>query len=1049
MRDRTNSGTAGKADSFPIVAIGASAGGLEAFTQLLRALPRDTGLAFIFIQHLDPKHHSVLPELLAKQTEMPVLEGKSGAKVEANHVYVMPPNVNMGIAGRRLRLTPRSAEPGLHTPIDFFMRSLAEARNSRSIGVVLSGTASDGTRGLAAIKAEGGITFAQDERSAKYSGMPHSAIASGCVDFVLPPERIAQELARVSGHPYLSATRTRATRPGDKRTNENQGFGRIFTALRKAGGVNFSQYKPGTVQRRTLRRMAIHKIESVSEYAKYLEKHPDEAETLCQDLLIPVTSFFRDLEAFEALKGKVFPAILKDKSARGAIRIWDPGCSTGEETYSLAMVLLEFLGDQISNLEIQLFGTDANERGIEKARAGLYHERISQEMSPERLRRFFTRVDEGYRVSKTVRDLCVFAKQNLAEDPPFSQMNLVACRNLLIYVGPELQRKIVPVLHYALRPSGFLMLGNSESLSAFPGLFAPVDKKHKIFVKKLTAGRLHYDFSANRYPRETSVSALSGERSAAASDSHQQEEADQLVLKNYAPPGLIVNEDLEILQFRGAVGPYVEPASGKASLHLSKIARKELAAELRTAVNEAKKHHAPVKRKAVEFRRNGQTKAVNISVEPLGPSIESGQYLILFERAAPLLSLPARTAGKLRGGVGRAAKGEIAQLRRRLSAAEEHLHSLAESKEASDEEYQSANEEILSANEELQSTNEELETSKEELQSANEELNTVNDELHSRNVELDRTNNDLNNLLSSTTLPVVMVDRGLRIRRATAAAAKHFKILPSDMGRRISDIRPDIDVPDWEILIAGVVDTLAPKEIEVQDKESHWYSLQIRPYRTLDDKIDGAILILSDIDLAKQASDRVAKSKEFLEDIVETVQQPLLVLDQSLKVLYPNPAFLKTFSATREETNGHFFYRLRNGQWNIARLREALEEVNSMGTALKDFEVEADFQSMGAKTMLLNARRIEDGRNDRPMMLLAIEDITERKRKQENTLQQAYNELQARASELGRFNRAAVGRELRMIELKKEINELCQRQGETPRYSLESGEDGAERSESK
>ncbi|MGH9685525.1 MAG: chemotaxis protein CheB [Candidatus Acidiferrales bacterium] len=1045
--DGTDPGATGETDSFAIVAVGASAGGLEAFTQLLHSLPNDTGMAFVLIQHLDPKHHSALSELLAKQTGMTVAEAKNGTRVEPNHVYVIPPNVNMGIAQHRLRLTPRSGESGLHTPIDFFMRSLAEAGNSRSIGVVLSGTASDGTRGLAAIKAEGGITFAQDEKSAKYSGMPHSAAASGCVDFVLPPERIAQELSRVSGHPYLSASRTRATGTHDKRTSEDRGFSRIFAVLRKAGGVNFSQYKSGTIQRRTLRRMAIHKIQGVSEYAKYLDKHPDEVETLCQDLLIPVTSFFRDLEAFEALKAKVFPAVLKDKSAKGTIRIWDPGCSTGEETYSLAMVLLEFLGDRISNLEIQLFGTDANERGVEKARAGLYHERISHEMSPERLRRFFTKVDEGYRVSKTVRDLCVFARQNLAEDPPFSQMNMVACRNMLIYLGPELQRKVVPILHYALRPSGFLMLGSSESLSAFPGLFAPVDKKHKIFVKKLSIGRLHYDFSANRYPRETSVSAPSNP-SPAAFDLQQQEDADQLVLKNYAPPGLIVNEILEILQFRGAVGPYVEPASGKASLQLSKIARRELAAELRSAVNQAKKHHAPVKRKAVEFSRNGQIKAVDISVEPLGPSSESGQYLILFEKAAPPLSLPARIAGKSRSGLGRAAKGEIAKLRRRLSAAEEHLHSLAESKEASDEEYQSANEEILSANEELQSTNEELETSKEELQSANEELNTVNDELHSRNVELDRTNNDLNNLLSSTTLPVVMVDRGLCIRRATAAAAKYFNILPSDMGRRISDIRPDINVPDWEILIAGVIDTLAPKEMEVQDKQNHWYSLQMRPYRTLDDKIDGAILILSDIDLAKQASERMRKSKEFLEDIVDTVRQPLLVLDSSVKVLYANPAFLKTFGANREETNGNSLYRLQNGRWNTAKLREALEQVISTGTAVQDFGVEAEFPPLGAKRMLLNARRIEDGRDDRPMMLLAIEDITERKRKEENTLQLAYNKLQEHADELGRFNRAAVGRELRMIELKKEINELCQSQGETPRYSLESGPDQAEHSES-
>ncbi|HKV26769.1 MAG TPA: chemotaxis protein CheB, partial [Candidatus Acidoferrales bacterium] len=673
MQDGVSSQISGKADSFAIVAIGASAGGLEAFTQLLRALANDTGMAFVFIQHLDPKHPSVLAEILAKQTEMPVVEVKKGIKVQPNYVYVMPPNVNMGIAQRRLELTPRAAEPGPHTPIDFFMRSLAETKNSRSIGVVLSGTASDGTRGLAAIKAEGGITFAQDERSAKYSGMPHSAIATGCVDFVLPPEKIAQELGRISGHPYLSRRHMRTVQPSSEKSNtDEQNFNRIFALLRSAGGVNFSQYKPGTVQRRTLRRMALNKMEHVSDYAKYLAKHPEETENLCQDLLIPVTSFFRDLEAFEALKSKVFPAILKDKSGKGALRIWAPGCSTGEETYSLAMVLLEFLGEQPSRLEIQLFGTDANERGIEKARIGIYQERISQEMSPERLRRFFTRVEEGYRISKTIRDLCVFAKQNLAEDPPFSQMNLIACRNLLIYLGPELQRKIVPILHYALRPSGFLMLGNSESTAAFPELFAPVDKKHKIFVKKQVSSRVHYDFSANRFPRETLFATPHKEQSGPELDLDQRHEADRIVLEDYAPPGLVINENMEILQFRGSVGPYVEPASGRASLHLLKIARKELVADLRAAINQAKKNHLPVTRKSVEFRRNGQTRAVNISVERLGSSPENRQYLILFERTAPSVTLPRTIAGKL-GRVGRTAKGEIVQLRRKLSAAEDHL----------------------------------------------------------------------------------------------------------------------------------------------------------------------------------------------------------------------------------------------------------------------------------------------------------------------------------------------------------------------------------------
>ena len=980
---RISAETTVEGDSFAIVAVGASAGGLEAFTQLLRALPDNTGLAFVFIQHLDPTHRSLLSELLAKSTKMPVVEAKNGTAVEANQVYVIPPSVNMGILRHRLQLTPRAAQPGLHTPIDYFMRSLAEARHSRSIGVVLSGTASDGTRGLAAIKAEDGITFAQDEKSAKYSGMPHSAIASGCVDFVLSPEKIGRELARIGRHPSLSQYRAHAQAAiVSKPQTSDENFERIFALLRNLGGINFSKYKPGTVQRRTLRRMAIHKIEHVSDYAKYLEKHPEQTEHLYQDLLIPVTRFFRDPEAFAALKRKVLPAIVKDKTNKGTIRIWTPGCSTGEETYSLAIALLEYLGDKASNFQIQLFGTDANPRGIEKARAGIYEEGISQEVSPERLRRFFTKTEEGYRVSKGVRDLCIFAKQNLTEDPPFSQMSLVACRNLLIYLGPELQRKVVPILHYALLPSGYLLLGNAESVAAFPDLFAPADNKHKIFAKNAVKSRLHYDFSARHYPRETAIAPPPKVPSGASLDVDQQLKADQIVLQNYAAPGVVINESMEVLQFRGDVSHYVELTPGRATLNLLKLARKDFVAELRTAVNQAKKNQAPVKRKAVEFRSDGLVKSVNISVVPLGGVTETGQYLIVFEPALPAVLPARRTGGKLRG-VSPTIKEETAGLRHKLATAEEHFRSLVESKEASDEQYQSANEEILSANEELQSTNEELETSQEELQSTNEELNTVNDELHNRNVDLDRVNSDLNNVLASTSLPVVMVDRGLRIRRLTEASAKILKIVPSDIGRSITDIRSDITVSNLDQLIAEVIDTLTPKELEVQDKEGYWYSLQIRPYRTTDDKIDGAVIVLSDIDVAKQLSERLQKSKDFVDDTLETLREPLLVLDEHLKVQYVNRSFLKNFAVSIEQTKGQFLFDLGNGQWEIPKLRAALAEVVSQGAAFLDFEVEHDFPGLGWKMMVLNARRIEDGHGDEPLMLLAIDDITERKRAEE------------------------------------------------------------------
>ena len=978
----------GLSEPLTIVAVGASAGGLEAFNQLLHALPDNTGMAFVFIQHLDPAHRSLLSELLGKRAKMPVVEAKHGTTVEANHVYVIPPNVNMGILRQRLQLTPRAAGPALHTPIDFFMQSLAEARNSRSIGVVLSGTASDGTRGLAAIKAEGGITFAQEEKSAKYSGMPRSAIASGFVDFVLPPGKIGRELVRISGHLSLSGDRepTPPTKVAKRKTSD-ESFDQIHALLRKIGGINFSKYKPGTIQRRTLRRMAIHKIEHVSDYAKYLEKHPEQTEQLCQDLLIPVTKFFRDPHVFRALKAKVFPAIAKDKTNKGTIRIWAPGCSTGEETYSLAILLLEYLGDKAPHFQIQLFGTDVNQRGVEKARAGIYPEAISQEVSSERLRRFFTKIEGGYRVSKSIRDLCVFAKQNLAEDPPFSQMNLVVCRNMLIYLGTELQKTVMPILHYALRPSGFLLLGNAESVEAFPDLFASVDKKHKIYKKKLVKGRPYYDFSAKHYPREKAIASLPNEPGGVSLDIDRQGEADRMVLKKYAPASVVIGENMEVLQFRGDIGRYVELTSERATLNLLKLARKEFVAELRIALDQAQKNHSAAQRKSVEFQHNGLPQFVNISVEPLRGTAKTRQYLIVFETAVPS-SLPvSRTGGKLRG-LSPATKEEIASLRRKLATSEGHFRSLLESKEADDETYQSANEEILSANEELQSTNEELETSQEELQSVNEELNTVNDELQHRNTDLDRVNSDLKNVLSSTSLPVVMVDRELRIRRLTPASAKIFKMLPSDIGRPIGDIRSDIDVPNLDALIGEVIDTLTPKEWAVQDKQEHWYSMQIRPYRTTNDQIDGAVVVLSDIHEAKQLSERLRKSKDFMEDTLETLREPLLVLGADLKVQYANRSFLNNFAVSSEQTRGQFLFDLGNGQWEIPQLRAALTEVVSAGAALLDFEVEHDFPGLGLKTMLLNARRIEDGHGDAPLMVLAIDDITERKRV-ENALRES------------------------------------------------------------
>jgi two-component system, chemotaxis family, CheB/CheR fusion protein len=600
-------------------------------------------MAFVLVQHLDPSHHSLLAEILSKATTMPVDEVRSGVKIEPNHVYVIPPDAFMAISADTFALTPRNKESGQQLSINFFMRSLAEEHKSAAIGVILSGTGSDGTLGLESIKAEGGITFAQDPATAKYDGMPQSAINSGCVEFVLSAKEIAQELQRIRRHPYIHIRHEQRDPEEPEKDleealsslDQEQTLNAILDELRKTCGVDFRQYKPNTIHRRALRRAFILKLDTLGEYVEYLRKHPEEGSKLYDDVLIPVTSFFRDFEAFEALKAQVYPAMVNDKANNGTIRMWAPGCSTGEETYSLAMTLLEYLGDRAATFQVQIFGTDLNENGIQKARTGVYRESIAEEISPERLQRFFMKVEGGYRVNKAVRDMCVFARQNLANDPPFSQMNLVACRNLLIYIQPILQKKIIPILHYALKPSGFLILGGSESVAAFPDMFSTVDKKHKIYAKKAITSRLHYDFVQNHYPaaisRDISRKALPQESVKDGFDVLA--EADRAVLENYAPVGVVINSAMEVIQFRGETAPYLAPAPGKPSLNLLKLARGGLAVELRTLIGAARKKGGSVRKIGISFEGEGQKRVLNISILPLGEKDSEDKlfFVVLFD----------------------------------------------------------------------------------------------------------------------------------------------------------------------------------------------------------------------------------------------------------------------------------------------------------------------------------------------------------------------------------------------------------------------------------
>jgi two-component system CheB/CheR fusion protein len=967
--------------TFPIVGVGASAGGLEAFTQLLRHLPTDTNMAFVLVQHLDPKHESHLTELISRVTKMPVSEVTEGMPVAPNQVFVIPPNTNMAVLQGRLHLMPRTESHGPHLPIDYFLRSLAEDQPGKAIGVILSGTASDGVLGLKAIKAEGGITFAQDERSAKYDGMPHSAITAGVVDIVLPPEGIADELARLGRHPYLNYARV-AT-PDEVLSEGQDDLNKLFILLRTATGVDFSYYKHSTIKRRIKRRMVLHQIERLAHYVTYLRENPAEVRALYDDILISVTSFFRDPEAFEGLKTSVFPNLLKHQAHGTPIRVWVPGCSTGEEAYSIAICLIESLGDLASDTMFQIFATDISNVALERARVGIYPEAIALDITPERLKRFFVKVDRGYQISKTIRDMCVFARQNLVKDPPFSKLDLISCRNVLIYLGSVLQKKIIPLFHFALKPGGFLMLGTSETIGAFSDLFAPVDRKNKIYSKKSALAPLSLDFAASKYPMEQ-VDTDKRMSEDAWTALNLQKEADRIVMEKYAPAGVIINDAMAILHFRGYTGGYLEPAPGEPSFNILKMAREGLRLELRHAIEEARTGAVTVRKDGLLVKSSDQVRHVNLEVIPINtPPAQERAYLVLFEDVTPTINSGEAAANQRQQSE---EDPQLIRVRRELTATREYLQSVIEEHEATTEELQSASEEIQSSNEELQSTNEELETAKEELHATNEELTTVNQELQNRNLELTLINNDLLNLLGSINIPIVMLDRDLRIRRFTPPAKQTLNLIPTDVGRPISDLKLNMDIPNLERLIREVLDTLIIKELEAQDHEGHWYATRIHPYRTTENKIDGVLITLVDIDTLKRGMEQLKTARDYADAVVETVREPLLILDADLHVRAANRAFYRFFQVSPAETEDRLIYDLGSGQWNIPALRALLEQILSGHTEFHDFVVDHTFPTIGAKRMLLNARQVDQEKSLPPLILLALEDATGRESRSEGAL---------------------------------------------------------------
>jgi two-component system, chemotaxis family, CheB/CheR fusion protein len=853
MRKRSGS----RSDSiaaFAVVGVGASAGGFEAFCELLEALPPHPHLAIVLVQHLAPQYASALPALLAGHSKLPVVQVTEGVQLQPDHVYIVPPNAQMEAVDGHLHLTPRPDDRSQYTPIDFFFRSLAKTLRERAIGVILSGTASDGSVGIREIKAMGGITLAQDPATAKHDGMPTAAIATQMIDLVLPPKGLAGKLVEIADHPLLlpHVPAPKAVQPDAIITNAH--LDKVFELLLPETGVNFAHYKSPTIVRRLLRRMALLRMSDVHAYIRFLEDRPDEVVNLHNDFLIHVTRFFREPESLDVLTTSVLPAIAKDGRDDEPIRAWVAGCATGEEAYSLAILMLESLGARIGDRRIQIFGTDVSEAAITFARRAVYPAAISADVSPERLRKYFIGVDGGYRVTKLLRELCVFARQDLTRDPPFSRLDLICCRNVLIYLDAARQQKLLSVFHYALKATGALLLGHAETIGFHSELFAVIHKKQRIYRKKSGLGPAAPDFVA-AVPRVQTAAPSKIAEPAHGNTRVVLGEANRLVLDRYAPPSVLVDQNFRVVQFNGQTGPYLEPSPGEPSFQLLKLAREGLLHGLRTALQSAKKTRRAARKQGLHVRDGAVWHDVDVEVIPIAQSGETF-YLVLFE------SKPAdagrdgarRQRTRQRTAANRAGtqSHRLSKLEEELAATREYLQSTIQELEAANEELQSANEEILSSNEELQSTNEELDTAKEELQSTNEELNTVNDELRTRNDDLTDANADLLNLLGSVQIALVIVSADLRVRRFTPIAEKLFNLIPGDIGRPLAQLSPNIDLPDLHSLIAETINHVAPIERRVQDKQGRSYLLRLRPYKSGDSRIDGAVIALFDLDAAAQ-----------------------------------------------------------------------------------------------------------------------------------------------------------------------------------------------------
>ena len=831
---------------FPIVAIGASAGGLEAFESFFKKMPSDSGMAFILIQHLDPTHRSMLPELVAKFTAMQVYEITDGIEIIPNCVYVIPPDRDLGILHGALHLLEPPERRGLRHPIDAFFRSLALEQGDRAICIVLSGTGTEGTLGLRDIKAAGGFVIVQKPESAKFGGMPISAIGTGLADLILPVEEIPENLTEL-----ISGGKTVVVEQQPETGIENPDFlKKILMLIRSKTGHDFYHYKKNTIVRRIDRRMAVHKIQRVQDYLRYLQHYPLEIETLFRELLIGVTNFFRDTEAFSALRDTVIPAICDGRTPNDEIRVWVTACSTGEEALSIALLIHERLSQTGQSVKVQVFATDIDSRAISIARRGFYPASIAVDIPPDLLQRYFVVDEGGYRIGKLVRDTIIYAEQNIIKDPPFSKLDMISCRNVLIYMGGELQKKIIPLFHYALKSGGFLFLGTSETIGDVSDLFSVVDRKMKIFKSKGGAALPLPNLTIGSASAARITPTEERPMDSAPQQINFPTIMEKLMLAEFTPPSLLVNRQYEVVCVHGRTGKFLELAPGTDSRNLMAMAREGLKVYLSSALRSAFEQDASappagdIVCRRVRVKTNGDYQTINLRVRLLTtpPSVQ-GLALVLFEeflvepteRVDGDASLPDEGVLKIR------------ELEHELQASRDYLRTTVEELETSNEELKSSNEELQSTNEELQSINEEHETSKEELQSVNEEVTTVNCELERKMNELSTANNDINNLFASTEIATLFLDDKLLIKRFTPEVVRVFNLLRSDVGRQLGDFTGNLNYPDIVVDAKSVLDSLIPKVKEARTKEGSWYKVRIITYRTTDNVIDGVVITFIDI----------------------------------------------------------------------------------------------------------------------------------------------------------------------------------------------------------